>query len=117
MPAYLVFLCEEVSDRRELEAYWSKIKPTFEGHVGTPLAAYTPFEILEDGQKRGPIHGVSIHEFPSVEAAKAWYDSPAYREIREKHRFKGAKYLGMIVEGGYKPADERMAHTKNNIPA
>jgi uncharacterized protein (DUF1330 family) len=112
MPAYLVYLCEEVSDRRELEAYWSKIGKTLEGVAANALAAYTPFEILENGQNRGPIEGVTIHEFPSVEAAKAWYYSPAYTEIREKHRLKGAKYLGMIVEGGYLPAAERMPQTK-----
>jgi uncharacterized protein (DUF1330 family) len=37
-------------------------------------------------------------EFPSMQEAKAWYDSPAYREVRE-HRFKGAEYRGVIVEG------------------
>jgi Domain of unknown function (DUF1330) len=30
--------------------------------------------------------------------AKAWYNSPAYREARE-HRFKGAEYRVVIVQG------------------
>jgi uncharacterized protein (DUF1330 family) len=33
-----------------------------------------------------------------IEAAKAWYNSPAYREARE-HRFKGAEYRAVIVQG------------------
>jgi len=33
-----------------------------------------------------------------VEAEKAWYDSPAYQEVRQ-HRFKGAKYQAILVEG------------------
>jgi uncharacterized protein (DUF1330 family) len=41
---------------------------------------------------------VVIVEFPSIDAAKAWYESPAYREARE-HRFKGADYRAVIVEG------------------
>jgi hypothetical protein len=36
--------------------------------------------------------------FPSFDEAKAWYDSPAYREVRE-HRFRGADYRAVIVEG------------------
>ena len=39
-----------------------------------------------------------IISFPSVKEAKAWYDSPAYREVR-KHRFLGADYSAVIVEG------------------
>ena len=47
----------------------------------------------------GPkVEGVVILKFPSIEAAKAWYDSPAYRTVRE-HRFRGAEYRGVIVEG------------------
>ena len=30
--------------------------------------------------------------------AKAWYDSPAYREARE-HRFRGADYRAILFEG------------------
>jgi uncharacterized protein (DUF1330 family) len=29
---------------------------------------------------------------------KAWYDSPAYRKVRE-HRYKGADYRAVIVQG------------------
>jgi uncharacterized protein (DUF1330 family) len=107
MPAYLVFICEEVTDRTELETYWSKIGPTLAGVPAKPLAAYTPFEILEGRQ----VEGVTVHEFPSVEAAKAWYDSPAYRAIRH-HRHSGAKYIGLIVEGGVAPVEKRMPRTK-----
>jgi uncharacterized protein (DUF1330 family) len=31
-------------------------------------------------------------------AARAWYDSPAYEEARQ-HRFKGAEYRMLLVEG------------------
>ena len=39
-----------------------------------------------------------IVEFPTFEDAKKWYDSLAYREARE-HRFKGAKYRAVLVQG------------------
>jgi uncharacterized protein (DUF1330 family) len=104
MPAYFVYVCQEVIDRQELETYWSKVKPTLEGFQPKNLAAYTPFEQLE-GDK---VAGVAVVEFPSFEIAKAWYDSPAYKAIRH-HRQKGAKYIGLLVEGGSLPPHQRMA--------
>jgi uncharacterized protein (DUF1330 family) len=55
---------------------------------------YGKTEMLEGA----PIEGAVIVEFPTIEAAKAWYDSPAYKEARE-HRFKGADYRVFITEG------------------
>lgn len=107
MPAYFVYVCLEVVDRKELETYWAKIGPTLEGYQAKNIAAYTPFEQLE-GEK---VDGVAVIEFPSFEIAKAWYDSPAYRAIRH-HRQNGAHYIGLLVEGGSLPPDQRMPHTK-----
>ncbi|MDB5309155.1 MAG: hypothetical protein JWO38_3357 [Gemmataceae bacterium] len=39
-----------------------------------------------------------IAEFLTTEAAREWYESPAYREARG-HRFNGAVYRAIIVEG------------------
>ncbi|MGI4791141.1 MAG: DUF1330 domain-containing protein [Janthinobacterium lividum] len=44
------------------------------------------------------IRAAYLLEFPSFDKAKVWCDSPAYRAARE-HRFKGADYRVMIVEG------------------
>ena len=46
----------------------------------------------------GLVGGVVILEFPTFDEPKVWYDSPAYREVRE-HRYKGADYRAVIVEG------------------
>ena len=112
MPAYFVYVCQEVVDRTELETYWSKIGPTLDGYRFKKLAAYTPFEQLE-GDK---VDGVAVIEFPSFEIAKAWYDSPAYRAIRH-HRMNGARYIGLLVEGGALPPELRMPHTKDRRSA
>jgi Domain of unknown function (DUF1330) len=45
-----------------------------------------------------PSEDSEIIEFPSVEAAKVWYDSSLYREVGE-HRFKGVSYRVTLVEG------------------
>ena len=94
MPAFMVFLREKTLDQRELEAYWAKIRGTLEGHPIKILAAYGKHLTLE-----GPeVEGVVVAEFPSVEEARAFYDSPAYQDAAQ-HRFRGAVYRGLIVEG------------------
>jgi uncharacterized protein (DUF1330 family) len=94
MPAYLVFLREKTLDQSELETYGSKAPATLEGRPIKVLAAYGSHVTLE-----GPeVEGVVIAEFPSVEEARAWYDSPAYQDAAQ-HRFRGAVYRGLIVEG------------------
>lgn len=65
-----------------------------EGHTINVLAFYGRQQVLEGGDAEG----VVIMEFPSFEAAQAWYESPAYEAVRE-HRFKGAKYRVLLVEG------------------
>ncbi len=94
MPAYFVFMRDETTDPAELKTYGEKVRPTFKGHDAKILAAYGKQEAVE-----GPApEGVVVIEFPTMEAAKAWYDSPAYKEVRE-HRFKGAKYRAVLVQG------------------
>ena len=94
MAAYAVFIRESTRDQAELAAYTPKAAASMAGHAMTVLAAYGRQQVLE-----GPsVEGVIIVEFPSFEEAKAWYESPAYREARE-HRFRGAEYRAMIVEG------------------
>ena len=94
MPAYIVFMREKTLDQSELETYWSKVAPTLDGRPIKVLAAYGRHVTLE-----GPaVEGVVVAEFPTLEDARAWYDSPAYQEAAQ-HRFRGAVYHGLIVEG------------------
>jgi uncharacterized protein (DUF1330 family) len=92
-----------IIDRTELETYWSKIGPTLEGYGAKNVVGYTRFEQLEGD----PVEGVAVVEFPSFEVAKAWYDSPAYCAIRS-HRENGARYIGLLAEGGALPPELRM---------
>jgi uncharacterized protein (DUF1330 family) len=103
MPVYMVYVCHSVSDRAQLEKYWSSIGPTLEGQTVKFLAGYTPFEVLE-GEN---VLGVFVAEWASMEAAKAWYDSPGYRAIRPL-RQDNAKYTGVLVEPGLAPPERRL---------
>lgn len=94
MAAYVVFTRERTRDKAELDTYSSLAGATMAGHTVKPHSVYGKHETLEGA----PIEGAVIVEFPSIEAAKAWYDSPAYKAARE-HRFKGADYRVFITEG------------------
>jgi uncharacterized protein (DUF1330 family) len=39
-----------------------------------------------------------IVQFPSMEEAKAWYESPAYQDAKT-HRLKGADYRVILAKG------------------
>ena len=103
MSVYMVYVCHGVSDRAQLEKYWASIGPTLEGQPIKVMAAYTPFEVLE-GEN---VLGVFVAEWPSLEAAKRWYDSPGYKAIRHL-RMNNATYTGVLVEPGVAPSDERL---------
>jgi uncharacterized protein (DUF1330 family) len=94
MVAYVVFMRERTRDRAALDTYSSKVGATLVGHPIKPHSMYGKSETLEGA----PIESAVIVEFPSIEAAKAWYDSPAYRVVRA-YRFQGADFRVFITEG------------------
>ena len=94
MSAYMIFTREKTLDQGELDLYSKGVRTTLDAHDAKILAAYGRHEDLEGD----PTEGTVILEFPSIEAAKAWYDGPEYREVRE-HRFKGSTYRVILIEG------------------
>ena len=94
MSAYLVFTRDKTVDQQEMDAYAKEASATLAGHPAKPLAFYGAHQDLE-----GPsTEGIVIIEFPTIDDAKAWYNSPSYRQARE-HRFKGATYRVTLVQG------------------
>lgn len=82
MAAYIIFT-EDISDPAAVQAYAGKAVPTVLAAGGAPKIASGPAHVLE-----GEWHGQQtvMIEFESVEAAKAWYDSPEYQAvIGERH--------------------------------
>lgn len=94
MEAFVVFTREETTDPGELATYSAGVGPSFDGHDVTFLAAYGAMQHLEGS----PVEGAVILRFPTMQAARDWYDSPAY-QIIAAHRFAGARYRAFIVEG------------------
>lgn len=94
MPAYFVAVRNRVNDPAEMALYGETVGASMAGHEPKLLALYGKLRST-DGP---PTDGAVILEFPTFEAAEAWYDSPAYQEAVQ-HRFKGADYQTFIVEG------------------
>jgi uncharacterized protein (DUF1330 family) len=94
MVAYAVFIRERVRDPQTMQTYLDEVAATFEGHDARRLAGHGPLVALEGAG----MESVVITEFPSIEAARAWYDSPAYRDVR-RARHLAADYRAFIVEG------------------
>lgn len=94
MVAYVVFTREKMRNTEEYERYREKARAAGAAHPVKPLAFYGKHENLEGA----PIEGAVILEFPTMEAAKAYYQSALYQEA-VKHRFLAADYRVFIVEG------------------
>jgi uncharacterized protein (DUF1330 family) len=106
-PTYVVFVCREIVNQGELNTYWQRVNETLVDHKARVLMDRGRFLILE-GQ--GPVAGVTVYEFPSRDAARSWYDSAAYQELRQLRK-KAAEYLVILVESGIAPVEQRMPHT------
>src|ERR1700742_676766 len=94
MAAYIIFIKEKTLDQAELDTYSSLLPSAAEGFIFKALTAYGQKKVVE-----GPeVEGVVILEFPSFQEADAFYHSKRYQEVVQ-HRFKGAIYTAVIVEG------------------
>lgn len=94
MSAYVVLIREETTDPAQLQQYAQLARAARAGHDITRLAFYGRLDVLEGP----PAEGVAVLRFPDMDAARAWYDSPAYQEAR-RHRLQGAHYRMLLVEG------------------
>ncbi len=68
----------DVTDPQQFEAYREKVPATIAQYGGTYLVRGGAMKTMEGGEL--PPRTV-ILEFPSVEQAKTWYNSPEYQEI------------------------------------
>ena len=95
MAAYILFIRESaVRDKAEMESYQRINREKPRDPKLTPLVVYGALEALEGN----PPDGVVLLQFPTVEDAKAWYNSPGY-QAAVPHRLKAADYRAFIVQG------------------
>ena len=94
MTAYMLLIREKLRDEAQMQQYAAAAGAARHGHDLTALAFYGAHETLEGAAA----DGVVVLSFPDMAAAKAWYDSPAYAAAKV-HRFQGADYRVLLVEG------------------
>ncbi|WP_406379938.1 DUF1330 domain-containing protein [Streptomyces sp. NBC_00197] len=102
MTAYAIAHLREAAPHPEIAAYIERIGATFEPYGGGFLVHGAQHEVVEGGW---PGHVVVIG-FPGMAEARAWWESPAYREIaplRSRH-IEGDIILVPGVPEGYDPA-------------
>jgi uncharacterized protein (DUF1330 family) len=94
MPAY-VFANIEVTDPVLYEEYRKGVPATIAQYGGRYVARGDAAEGLEGGYAP---QRVVILEFPSVERAKAWWNSPEYRPLRAI-RQRASRGDLLLIEG------------------
>ena len=90
-------------DRGALEEYWAAVRPTLADYSARMLSGYRPFDLIEGDDS---VAAIVLVEFESLEQARSWYASPAYRKVRERRK-GAARFTGLIVDGGVTPAESR----------
>ncbi len=94
MSAYLIANVD-VTDPDAYAEYRKGVAATLEPFGGRFLARGGKAEVLEGSY---PARRLVIIEFPDVDRVKAWWDSPAYRPLREL-RERASRGDFLIVEG------------------
>ena len=95
MTAYAIVRVK-VTDPDQYEKYKALTPDAIAAHNGRFLVRGGDFEVLEgEAEDRR----IVLVEFPDLDTARAFYDSPEYREAREV-RAGAAEMQMIIVEGG-----------------
>ena len=95
MPAYVIVLrMSPVHDPAAMAEYQRLGRENRGDFKLVPRVVYGATEALEG---EAP-DGVVVLEFPTVEDARTWYNSPGYQAALP-HRLKSAEYRSFIVEG------------------
>jgi uncharacterized protein (DUF1330 family) len=94
--AYVISAVEGFMDEATIRRYGELAGPAIE-HFGGHFIASNAEPVVVEGESLS--RHLSMVEFPSIEVAKAWYDSPEYAEARAltPATFRGR--LLMFVEG------------------
>jgi uncharacterized protein (DUF1330 family) len=99
MPAYIIVVRESsVRNPEEYAEYQRMNRETPSEVRPKPLVVYGAVQGLEG---KAP-DGVVMLEFPTVEEARAWYQSPGYQAALP-HRLAAAEWRAFIVEGFQPP--------------
>lgn len=78
MPAYIVGIINETRLNDDICAYLENIDSTLQSYEGRFIIHGRPYLWMEDE----PTGDFIVIEFPNLELASDWYESPVYRAIK-----------------------------------
>ena len=85
-----------VHDPQRMGEYAEKVGDTVTAHGGRYIIRGKPAEVLEGTAGQ---HGFKVVlEFPSVDAARGWYNSPEYQAIIDS-RLQASEANFLLIEG------------------
>jgi uncharacterized protein (DUF1330 family) len=94
--AHAYYIAEfRITDPEGMKPYSARVASTFEPYGGRYIVRGGRIAPLEG---EGPNNRMVIIEFDSIEKAQAWYDSPAYAQLKPI-RHKNAVSRVYLVEG------------------
>jgi uncharacterized protein (DUF1330 family) len=96
MPKGYVIFAETVNDQAGMDAYQQKAIVSLIQAGGRPIVVHDDAEVLE-GQWGGS--KTVVLEFDSVDAARAWYQSPDYQAAIPLRR--AAANSNVVIVGGF----------------
>ena len=94
MTAFLIAQIR-IHDREEYGQYEAGFMAVFADYGGSLRAVDEAPDVIEGDW---PFTRTVLIEFPSKEAARAWYDSDAYQALA-RHRFRAAEGNAVLING------------------
>lgn len=94
MAAYVIYTAD-VTDPERYELYKAQAAPVVAAHGGSYIARGGEIDLLEGSAPDGR---TVVLEFPTMEAARGWYDSYEYQAAR-KLRENAGTASAYIVDG------------------
>ncbi len=94
MAAYFISFRDKMNDAARYAAYLQKAGGSLAGRPGRVLVGNGALTPLEGASP----DGVVMIEFPDVQAARDWYESPAYQAVVGE-RLAATEGRAIIVEG------------------
>ncbi len=95
MAAYFLFDNVEVRDPAALARYAEQVGKLVAEYGGRYLAAAVAPEVVEGDPD---LTSVVLIEFPDADSARAWYQSPAYRPLKEL-RHRAVRNNAVLIDG------------------
>ncbi|GAB5447033.1 DUF1330 domain-containing protein [Gymnodinialimonas sp.] len=95
MTAYCLFQNLDITDREKMQTYATTVEPITHAFGGQYVTKAGAVDVKEGDW--APTYPVII-KFPSMEAARTWYDSDAYAPLKAL-RTSAGRFSAVFIEG------------------